>query len=208
MNPRVQRSIDRIAGQARLRYSAWLASARTQTRQAAGRVRDGKKPVKTLSRLGVKLSDVSHRTTSKVLKQQAKLVEHQIDALAVRLHSAARAENLGDLLRTQLRLIPANASQLLTDGREALSIVAGAGSEVRELVAGTVAELRGEKPAAAAKKAAPKPKRAAKKTPAKRKAPARKAAPRKATARKTPAKKITAEAETAAVGTRGVRSAA
>lgn len=143
MNPRAESSINRIADQARGRYTAWLDSARAQTEQAAGRVRKGKKPVKALSRLGVKLSDVSHRTTAKVLKQQAKMVENQIDAFAGRLRTAAQAKTIGDLVRGQIRLIPENASQFVTDSRVAISIVAGAGSEARQLIAGGVSELRG-----------------------------------------------------------------
>ena len=181
MSPRVERPINRIANQARGRYETWLDSARRQTIGAAGRVRDGKKPVKTLSSLGVKLSGVSHRTTSKVLKQQARMVEHQLDAFARRLKSAAEADNVRDLVRTQLRLIPENASQIVTDTRDTLSIVAGAGTEVRELIAGTVAELRGKAPVAAAKKA----RAAAKKTKTSKKT---KASRKTKTARKTRAK--------------------
>ena len=157
MNPRVERSINRIAEQARSRYVAMLDAARNQTEQAAGVIRNGKKPVKTLSRFGVKLTDVSHRATARVVKQQAVMVEHQIDALATGLRAAANADGLGDLVRGQFRRIPATASQLLTDGRATLSIVAEAGGEVRQLVAGTVAELRGRSkaPRKASKKAAP-----------------------------------------------------
>ena len=155
MNPRLESSINRIAEQARIRYAAMLDAARSQTEQAAGLIRNGKKPVKTLSRFGVKLTDVSHRATAKVVKQQTALVEHQIDALASGLRVAANAEGLGDLVRGQFRRIPANASQLLTDSRATLSIVAEAGGEVRQLLAGTVAELRGGRKA---------PKKASKKT--------------------------------------------
>ncbi len=181
MNSRVESSINRIAEQARGRYAAWLDSARTQTEQAAGRVRKGKKPVKTLSRLGVKLSDVSHRTTTKVLKQQTKMVENQIDAFAGRLKTAAHAETIGDLVRGQIRLIPENTSQFVSDSRAALSIVAEAGSEIRQLIAGSVSELRGqsETRTRTAKPAAKKPaaKKAKTKTRAKVKAkPAAKAA--------------------------------
>lgn len=156
MNPRVERSINRIAEQARSRYAALLGAARNQTEQAAGVIRNGKKPVKTLTRFGVKLTDVSHRATAKVVKQQAAMVEHQIDALATGLRAAANADGLRDLVRGQFRRIPENASLLLTDGRATLSIVAEAGGEVRQLVAGAVAELRGRSttPRKTSKKAA------------------------------------------------------
>jgi hypothetical protein len=119
------------------------ADWRQQTGKAAGRVVRGKKPVKTISRLSLKLTAVTHRTADKVLKQQAKMVENQIDAVADRLRAAAESRNLRELVGTQIRLIPVNASQLAKDTRAALTIVAGAGSEVGGLVKNTVAELRG-----------------------------------------------------------------
>lgn len=144
MNPRVERSINQIASQARLRYAEMLGSARLQTAQVAGRIKNGKKPVKTLSRLGLKLTDVSHRTTSKVVKQQATLLENQLDALASGLKEASKAQTLRELIRGQARLIPANTARLINDGRQTLSIVAAAGGEVRELFANTVSEIRGK----------------------------------------------------------------
>lgn len=127
------------------RYRAMINDARKQAEQVAGRVRDGKKPVKTLSKLGIELTAVSHRAASGVLRKQTRLIEHQIDALAGRLHAAARAGSIGDLVRGQIRLVPENASRLVEDTRQTFSVVAEAGGEVRELVAGTVAELRGAK---------------------------------------------------------------
>lgn len=142
MNPRIQSSINRIADEARGRYQAWLAGARSQTAEAAGRVKKGKKPVKTLSQLAIKLSGVSHRATNKIVRQQTKLVEHQIDAFAGRLQAAARAESLADLFRAQFRMVPENASLLLADSRATLSIVADAGGEARDVVLATIEGLK------------------------------------------------------------------
>ena len=190
MNPRIENSFNRITDQARDRYAAWLKSARNQTEQVAGQVRKGKRPVKTLSQLGIRLTGLSHRTTTKVLKQQTRLVEHQIDALAGRIRSAAHAESVRELVRVQVQLIPENASQFVTDTRAALSIVADAGTEVREILGGTISELRGKAEAPAAPKAAPKAKKkktvkTKAKTPVKAKTPAKAKTPVKA---KTPAK--------------------
>ena len=71
------------------------------------------------------------------------MVENQIDAVAGRLRAAAESRNLRELVGSQIRLIPVNASQFAKDTRAALTIVAGAGSEVGGLVKNTVAELRG-----------------------------------------------------------------
>ncbi len=148
MNLRIENSISEIAQKARGRYEDAVKGARQSTEKAAGRVSKGKKPVKTISRLGLKLSGVSHRTANQLWKQQTRLVEGQIDAVAGRLKAAADAEDLRDLVKTQIELIPENTGRFANEAREALKIVKGAGGEIRELVKGTVAELRGQKPVA------------------------------------------------------------
>ena len=111
-------------------------------------------------KLGVDLSSLSHKTTAKVLRQQTKMMENQLDALAGRLRTAAQARSLTDLVRGQIRLIPENASQFVKDSRATLGIVADAGSNVRDLFGETASEFRNA-PRPAAKKTA---RRAAKKT--------------------------------------------
>ena len=148
MNLQIEDSISQIADKARGRYEDAVKGARQSSEKAAGRVSRGKKPVKTISRLGLKLNGVTHQTANKLWKQQTRLVEGQIDAFAGRLKAAADAEDLRDLVETQIRLIPENTARLADDAREALKIVKGAGGEIRELVKGTVAELRGQKPVA------------------------------------------------------------
>lgn len=166
MNLRLENAISRIADEARGRYRETVSGARQRTARAAGRVAGGKRPVKTVSRFGLKLSAVTHRTADKVWKQQTRMVEHQIDAFAGRLNAAAHATDLRDLVTTQVRLIPQNVSTLAGDARDTLSIVAGAGGELRELLRGMVEELRGRKPAAKPKtrRKAPVAKKTAKKT--------------------------------------------
>ena len=185
MNSNIDESIDRIAGRARGRYQSFIHGARSQTEQAAGRVRDGKKPVRTLSRLGVELTSISHRATSDIVKSQARMIENQMDALAGRLHNAAQADSLRNLVADQIRLIPANAAQFVEDTRSTFTVVKQAGGEVKQLIAGTVTELRQPKAKAAAKKAAKKP--AARKV-------AKKPASRKATKKPAVAKKLSEKA--------------
>ena len=183
MKLQIENSISRIADVARGRFFSILKGARKQTENAAGVVSKGKQPVKTVSRLGLKLTAVSHKTADKVLKQQTRMVENQIDAVASRLHAAATANDLRDLVSTQLRLIPENASRLVNDARTTLGIVASAGQQAGKLVKSTVAELRSPaKPRKAVKKVATK----ATKTASKKKAPAKKAAVKKDVAAKAP----------------------
>ncbi len=142
MKLRIENEMSRIAEQARGRFSELVGGAQKGARQAATRVSRGKQPVKALSRVGLKLTAVGHRTADKILKQNTKMVENQIDAFASRLQAAASASDVRDLVETQVRLIPQNASRLVNDAREALSIVAGAGSEVRDLLAEAVDGVR------------------------------------------------------------------
>jgi len=148
MNLHIENSMSEIAQKARGRYEDAVKGARQSTEKAAGRLSKSKKPVKTISRLGLKLSGVSHRTANKLWKQQTKMVEGQIDAVAGRLKAAADAADLRDLVKTQIELIPENTGRFADEAREAFKIVKGAGGEIRELVKGTVGELRGEKPVA------------------------------------------------------------
>lgn len=178
MKQQIENSISRISDKAAGRYREILIAARTQTENAAGTVSKGKGPVQLVSKLGLKLTAVSHKTVDLVLKQQARLVEHQIDAVANGLHAAATADDLRDLVGTQIRLIPASASRFAHDARETLSIVTTAGQEVGKLLKGTVAELRG----------AAKPKKVAKKTTKK--------AVKKASKNKTAVKKAPVTATT------------
>ncbi len=183
MKLQIENSISRIADVARGRFFSILKGARKQTENAAGVVSKGKQPVKTVSRLGLKLTAVSHKTADKVLKQQTRMVENQIDAVASRLHAAATANDLRDLVSTQLRLIPENASRLVSDARTTLGIVASAGQEAGKLVKSAVAELRSPaKPRKAGKKVAKK----APNTTSKRNAPTKKAAVKKDVAAKAP----------------------
>ena len=158
MNLQIEDKITEIAERARERYEDAVSAARRGTEKAAGRVSQGKKPVKTVSRFGVKLSGVSHRTVNKLWRRQTKLVEYQIDALAGHLKAAANAGSVRNLVETQIELIPDNAIRFKKEAREAFDIVKGAGSEIREIINGTVEELRGTKPAARKTPAAKKPK--------------------------------------------------
>ena len=130
-----------------------IEAARGRARQTAKQVAESKKPVKMLAGAGVKLSKASHRATDKLIRQQAKIIQHNIDAVAGRFKAAAKAESFKDLVTTQVRLVPENASRFIAETRDAFGIVANAGVEMRGIVVDTVTELRGKVEEAAAKEA-------------------------------------------------------
>jgi phasin family protein len=169
MNLKVENSFGEIADRARDRYEDAVQAARKGTEKAASRVTRGKKPVRTISKYGVKISGVSHRTVNKLWRRQTKLVEHQFDALAEHLKAAADAENLKNFIEKQIELIPDDTDRFADEARETLQIVKVAGSEIRDIVKGAVDELVGKKAAAA-------------KTPAQSKTSAKAAKPARASA--------------------------
>ena len=199
----LENSLSRVSDVTRERLNAVISGAREGTDRAAGRISERRKSVHQLSQFGLKLTQVGHRTADKLLKQQEKLIDRQLDGMARRLKAAASAKDLPALVRSQLPLFPESAKGLVTETRETIDIFFEAGTEVRGLFENTVAELKGEtKPAkkkATRKKAVTKKKvakKATKKTAA-RKPAKRKVAPataKKATARKAVAAKPTTEA--------------
>lgn len=149
MNTKIENTISRISEEARGRFTSLLTNARRQTKAAANTVAKGKQPLNAVSKFGLQLTAHSHKTADKVLKQQTKLVENQINAFATRLSAAASATDFRNLLVTQIRLIPTNASQLVSDTRETFIILASAGQELGSMVKSSVTGFRGTvKPAA------------------------------------------------------------
>lgn len=143
MNLNFENPISGIADRARGRYDETLENVRRNTNRAAHRVTRGKKPVRTISRFGVKVSNISHRTANKLWRKQTKLVESQIDAVSEHLKAAAKAENLKDFVNAQIDLIPDHTTRFADEARDAIEIFKGAGSEFRGALRATVDELRG-----------------------------------------------------------------
>lgn len=174
MNSQIEASIDQIedgaedivAG-ARGGVRGLIVSARRRGERAADVVVKGKKPLATLSGVGLKLSAVSHRTTDRVLKQQTELASNQLDMVAARFRAAAGATGLKDLVAEQLRLTPEQFRRLGQDARQSLSIIAAGGSEVRDVVKGGLTELSNRAGKGGAKKRGTAKKKAARKAVAK-----------------------------------------
>lgn len=187
MNPNIEQSINRISAGARGSMRAVIDGARARSQYAAKTVKNTKKPLNTLSGLGLKLSAVSHRTTDRVMKQQTQLAANQLDVIAARLESAAGATCMRDLVKKQLRMTPEQLQRFGRDTRDALSIVVEGGSEAREVVKGTLQSLRRQdvKPRSKATRKKRTPAKTARSTAATRKA----AATRKTAATRTVAKK-------------------
>ncbi|MEQ8207867.1 MAG: hypothetical protein RIA65_16950 [Woeseia sp.] len=165
MNQPIEQSMDRISNAAESGLQSLVSGARQRSKRAAQSVAAGKKPLQTLTGLGLKLSAVSHQTTDRILKQQTALAANQLDMIAMRFESAADASCLRDLVKKQIRLTPEQLSRLGRDTKTSLGIVMNAGSEARDVVTGTIKSLR--KPRKATKSPARKAAKSAKATVAK-----------------------------------------
>lgn len=189
----LENSLSRASELTRDSIESVVNGARNGTESVANRVTRRKKSVHQLSEFGLKLTKVGHQTADKLLKQQARLVEGQLDMIANRLKAAAKANNLPGLIRSQLPLLPEGGSRIISETRATVSVFVDAGSEVRGLVKATVAELKGEKPAKTARrKKATVKKATAKKAAAKPKAKAKTASKTATKKRAVSKKKLTA----------------
>ncbi|MGB5247049.1 MAG: hypothetical protein WBM54_06290 [Woeseia sp.] len=151
MNPQIEQSINRISSGARGSVRAVIDGARARSQYVAKTVVNTKKPLNTLSGLGLKLSAVSHRTTDRMVKQQTQMAANQLDVVAARFESAAGATCLRDLVKKQIKMTPAQIKRLGRDTRSSLAIIVEAGSEAGEVVKGTFKSLRNQTVAPRAK---------------------------------------------------------
>lgn len=174
------------AERAREQAEQVVDGARSGARKVSKLADAGKKPVKMAAELGLKLTNISHKTTEKLVKQQATIVESEFDALANYFDDMAQSRDIRSLARVQLNVLPRFTRRALTNGRDTVTLISEAGGDVRSLVGKTIADLRQKSPVKrAAKKAsagAKKAKTAAKTTARKTKRKVTKATPKAAKA--------------------------
>ncbi|HZX25056.1 MAG TPA: TIGR01841 family phasin [Woeseiaceae bacterium] len=168
MNISVENIFNRAAEDARGRVESVISAAQDGVERAGDWVTKGKTPVRRISDMTLRLANISHKTTEKLVKHQTKTVESTLDAAGARLKAAARAESLGALVKTQANLVPATTSRVVDNVRGTVTIFGDAAEDVGEVVKSTVTDFRQKavKPAkkTAKKKAAKTKKKAAKKT--------------------------------------------
>lgn len=168
MNISVENIFNRAAEDARGRVESVISAAQDGVERAGDWVTKGKTPVRRFSDMTLRLANISHKTTEKLVKHQTKTVESTLDAAGARLKAAARAESLSALMKTQANLIPATTSRVVDNVRGTVTIFGDAAGDVGEVVKSTVTDFRQKavKPAkkTAKKKAAKTKKKAAKKT--------------------------------------------
>ena len=141
-----------------------------------------KSPVRTLARSGVKVTTVSQTAVANLITLQSDVITSALSDAALRLERASRADNILELFREQIEMIPATRTRIVEDAQRAAEIFKHAGRDLRGVASNLyerVVETAEEKvPEVKVKVVKRKPaKRRARKTPARaRKAKTAKAA--------------------------------
>ena len=90
-----------------------------------------KSPVRTLARSGIKITNVSQTAVASLIELQSDMVTAAISDAALRLERASRAENLIELVREQVEMIPATRARIVEDAQRAKLIFKHAGRDLR-----------------------------------------------------------------------------
>jgi hypothetical protein len=91
-----------------------------------------KSPVRVFARSGVKLTTVSQTAVASLM--QSDMLTSALSDAALRLERASRADNVVDLVRDQIELIPATRDRIVEDAQRAVQIFKHAGRDVRGVV--------------------------------------------------------------------------
>lgn len=142
MKSRIENTFSRAAESTRERVESVVDLTQNRVERAGELVESGSKPVRKLSAASLALTDISHKTAQKLLKQQAGYIEAGLQAAAARLKAAAHAQSVRELIATQRGYLPAAANRAYSNARDAYGIVADAAQDVRALAGNTVSELR------------------------------------------------------------------
>ena len=144
------------AEKARTQAEDVISGAQDRVEKAGDWVVGRKTPVRKLTSAGLKLSAISHRTTDKLLKQQAKAIEGEFDALGRYLGNVADTTNVRQFVRDQASVVPRIAQRAIANSRDTLGILRDAGLDAGSLLRGTISELRGKTVVKKARKTAKK----------------------------------------------------
>ena len=90
-----------------------------------------KSPVRTLARSGIKITNVSQTAVASLIELQSDMLTSAISDAALRLERASRADNIVELVREQVEMIPATRDRIVEDAQRAALIFKHAGRDLR-----------------------------------------------------------------------------
>lgn len=92
-----------------------------------------KSPVRVVARSGIRLTVVSQTAMSSLIDLQSDMVTSALSAAALRLEKAARAENVFELVRDQIDMLPATRDRMIEDAQRAVEIFKVAGRDLKNV---------------------------------------------------------------------------
>jgi hypothetical protein len=98
---------------------------------SASSLKSLKSPVRTLARSGIKITTVSQTAVASLIELQSDMLTSAISEAALRLERASRADNLVELVRDQVEMIPATRDRIVEDAQRAALIFKHAGRDLR-----------------------------------------------------------------------------
>lgn len=90
-----------------------------------------KSPVRTIARSTIKVTTVSQTAVASLIDLQSDMLTSAISDAALRLERASRADNIVDLVRDQIEMIPATRARIVEDAQRAAQIFKHAGRDLR-----------------------------------------------------------------------------
>jgi hypothetical protein len=90
-----------------------------------------KSPVRTIARSTVKVTSVSQTAVASLIELQSDMLTAAISDAALRLERASRADNIIELVREQVEMLPATRARIVEDAQRAVMIVKHAGRDLR-----------------------------------------------------------------------------
>jgi hypothetical protein len=108
-----------------------METVREAAVDSASSLKSLKSPVRTLARSGIKVTAVSQTAVASLIELQSDMLTSAITAAALRLERASRADNIVELVREQIEMIPATRDRLVEDAHRAAMIFKHAGRDLR-----------------------------------------------------------------------------
>jgi hypothetical protein len=90
-----------------------------------------KSPVRTIARSTIKVTTVSQTAVASLIDLQSDMLTSAISDAALRLERASRADNIVELVRDQIEMIPATRARIVEDAQRAALIFKHAGRDLR-----------------------------------------------------------------------------
>ena len=101
-----------------------------------------KAPLDVVTEKTLKLNELSHDSTARLVRQQASFLEGSVDAMVRRLKTAADAESFRGFLDGQIKLMPETRDRIVDDIRKTFEIFGDTRTDLASLFREMLDDLR------------------------------------------------------------------